>query len=361
MLAFYISPNLSVHQYGGAVVAHSNLQALQAILGISVTPMTVNRYACADVIKLANSESRLGTLLSHLMLLSATTLKLRGFLHLIRMVRKQKPDFVWFDSSCFGVLSWLIKIISPKTKVYVFFQNIEKNMIKMEIRSNLINILKFPAVALNESLSIRYADRCLAITESVARHIRSVSQRTGVDSISIGRRDDFVISERPSPYEFDYILFVGSDFPPNVSAVKFLDQKLAGRLDNLKIVVVGSGMEKHANKFTNVVIAGSVDDISLYYQHARKVVAPLISGDGMKIKIAEALMFGKTVVATPFAAVGYEEMPSFALQIAEGAAKFMSLLLQPSPLYDENIRRLWLDNYSQEALSRKIGQVVAHG
>ncbi len=361
MLAFYISPNLSVHHYGGAVVAHSNLQALEAIPGISVTPMTVNRYACADVIKLASSESRLGTLLSHLMLLSATTLKFRGFLHLIKMVRNQKPDLVWFDSSCFGVLAWLIKIISPKTKVYVFFQNIEKNMIKMEVKSNTINILKFPAVALNESLSIRYADRCLAITESVARYIRSISKKACVDCISIGRRDDFVLSSQPSPYEFDYILFVGSDFPPNVSAVKFLDQKLAGRIGDLKIVVVGSGMERHVDKFKNVVIAGSVDDISLYYQHACKVVAPLISGDGMKIKIAEALMFGKTVVSTPFAAVGYENMPSFALHIAEGAAHFLSLLLQPSPLYDENIRRLWLDNYSQEALSRKIGQVIAHG
>jgi glycosyltransferase involved in cell wall biosynthesis len=49
-----------------------------------------------------------------------------------------------------------------------------------------------------------------------------------------------------------------------------------------------------------------VEDLADLYRRADFVVAPIFSGGGMKVKTAEALSYGKTVVGTPEALRGYE-------------------------------------------------------
>ena len=43
-----------------------------------------------------------------------------------------------------------------------------------------------------------------------------------------------------------------------------------------------------------------------WYRNSKFVVAPIFDGSGMKTKVAEALMYGKKIVGTPEAFVGYE-------------------------------------------------------
>ncbi len=57
---------------------------------------------------------------------------------------------------------------------------------------------------------------------------------------------------------------------------------------------------------SNVRFVGFVESLPDFYASCSVIVAPLLSGGGVKIKVAEALCFGKAVVTTP---VGAEGMP----------------------------------------------------
>ena len=51
-----------------------------------------------------------------------------------------------------------------------------------------------------------------------------------------------------------------------------------------------------------------------YFQNAEFYVAPVFSGAGMKVKVAEALSYGLTVVGSHHALVGYEESAPFVIE-----------------------------------------------
>ena len=54
---------------------------------------------------------------------------------------------------------------------------------------------------------------------------------------------------------------------------------------------------------------GYVDSLQDFYDSCGVIVAPLLSGGGVKIKVAEALCFGKPVVTTPVGAEGIAILP----------------------------------------------------
>lgn len=51
-------------------------------------------------------------------------------------------------------------------------------------------------------------------------------------------------------------------------------------------------------------------------------VAPIFSGGGMKVKIAESLMHNRAVISTTFAAIGYEDTDSDSIITADDAQSF---------------------------------------
>jgi succinoglycan biosynthesis protein ExoO len=71
---------------------------------------------------------------------------------------------------------------------------------------------------------------------------------------------------------------------------------------------------------------GRVADLGALYANSRAVIAPLHEGTGLKIKVVEALGFGRALVATPFAARGVEDGANTAFAVANSAEEFASCL-----------------------------------
>jgi glycosyltransferase involved in cell wall biosynthesis len=67
---------------------------------------------------------------------------------------------------------------------------------------------------------------------------------------------------------------------------------------------------------------GYVDDIEPFYQSAKCLVAPLLSGSGIKIKIVNALARGLPVVTTPIGIEGFPPGFESAIAVAETPAAF---------------------------------------
>lgn len=79
-----------------------------------------------------------------------------------------------------------------------------------------------------------------------------------------------------------------------------------------KIIVCGKGLPEFFNSLSdyadkNVIYAGFVDDISIYFKAADIFLNPILSGGGVKTKAIEALAMNCTVISTELGAMGIKE------------------------------------------------------
>lgn len=113
------------------------------------------------------------------------------------------------------------------------------------------------------------------------------------------------------------ILFVGDlQFPPNISGLdRFISNifpKIRYKCPEAEFHIVGRGLSRENAlkwaKAPGVCVQGFIEDLSTCYKKAAFCVVPIYFGGGTKIKVLEALSFGRTVVATPDALRGYSRL-----------------------------------------------------
>ena len=111
------------------------------------------------------------------------------------------------------------------------------------------------------------------------------------------------------------LLFNGTlDYKPNQDAVDLILQTINPLLISnaalkYKIIICGKGLpaayaelKEYADK--NIIYAGFVDDINIYFKGADLFINPVIDGGGIKTKLVEALGYGLSVVSTKSGAIG---------------------------------------------------------
>ncbi len=139
-------------------------------------------------------------------------------------------------------------------------------------------------------------------------------------------------------------LFNGTlDYLPNLAALDIILQEINPRLQKTapfpyKILVCGNRLPaayQELKDHPNILYAGFVDDISLYFKAAAVFLNPVNEGGGIKTKLVEAIGYGCQAVSTANGAIGVD--PSICngkLAIAEGweqfAAAAISMALKPS-------------------------------
>lgn len=138
------------------------------------------------------------------------------------------------------------------------------------------------------------------------------------------------------------IAFVGAmSFPPNIAAVRWFVRgvlpDLRSRCPGISVTIVGRDPTAAVLALAAdpiVTVTGEVDDVRPYLARAAVVIAPMVSGSGIKNKILEAMAMRRPVVATGLAAEGVAGQPGRDLLVADGAAEFgaavESLLADPA-------------------------------
>jgi glycosyltransferase involved in cell wall biosynthesis len=132
-------------------------------------------------------------------------------------------------------------------------------------------------------------------------------------------------------------LFVGSGHGPNIAGLRwFLEEvwPLVRQTTPDARLLIAGGVSRHfpAPLPAGVTSLGRVDDIGEAYSRAAVVVAPIHQGSGVKIKILEAISFGRPCVTTSVGLEGLEAMQP-ALRVAntpqDFAAETSRLLADP--------------------------------
>lgn len=140
-----------------------------------------------------------------------------------------------------------------------------------------------------------------------------------------------ISQQAPNPDNGPCIGFICSfGHPPNVEALMFLNQQIAPRIQHthpsLRFLIAGRNPPQAlvSSAPSNVSFLGFVDSLPDFYASCDLVVAPLLSGGGIKIKVAEALAYGKALVATSIGVEGLDIEHGRHFLLANSAEDFVA-------------------------------------
>jgi hypothetical protein len=273
-------------------------------------------------------------------------------------------DLVFIDSSLYGRL---IKPIKRKknVKIIVFFHNCEYKFFCDQ--TNLLKYFLASAAHYNENKSINGADFVYFISEKdrieteIIYHKKIINYKilpvtlTSTGFIGNNNRDS------------ETLLFVGSAFYANIHAVLWFVKNVLPFIKK-KFLIIGRGM-KSAIKLdlidsslrNRIQIIDHVSDLTDFYRQVKYVIAPVFIGSGMKVKIAEAFMYGNFVIGTDFAFEGYKK-DELILRVCNSSADFIKVL-KTEISYDERyIYNYFLSHYETncvvEDFTKQIKNII---
>jgi glycosyltransferase involved in cell wall biosynthesis len=238
-----------------------------------------------------------------------------------------------------------------------------------EHETNTLRRLTLRAIARSlRRYEIAHLDTCDAlvpITEDDAREFRALGCSRPIHVLAGGVDIEAVHADEVTS---DSVGFLGSlDYRPNQEAAVWIAEELRPRLlvhaPGVDLRIGGSNAPQWLR--TRLAAAGlplteNIEESAAYLRPMRAVIAPLLSGGGMRIKILEAMALGKPVVATTVAAAGIDVRHGRNILLADDAESFAlevaGLLREPSRAraIGQAGRSLVETRYASDALARDL-------
>lgn len=218
---------------------------------------------------------------------------------------------LFIDTSLLGHAVSKIKAAVPHVHTTVFFHNVETDYFRELIKTSgsYRHYLLINAVQVNERDAVKNADLNIIMSDVDRQRLEYKYGPSSWHIMPTSFEDNFCAEQIKCSADCNVsLLFVGSFFYQNEQAVRWFVKEVVPDLNkNITLYVVGRGFEKLREELQSdkVHIIGGVKNLDDWYYNCDAVVSPIFSGAGMKTKIAEALMYGKTIFGTPAAFVGY--------------------------------------------------------
>lgn len=338
-----INPNI---QSGGSVIAKRDLSILKSHFSVEeIQIYSSTRNALHKIIDIFCSEN--------------PVLYSRSAVNLIKKaIKKSKCDTVFLENSLLGNFAKYASKYCNK-KVVTYFQNCEYDL-SLQCRSKIWHNVIYKL----EKQAIDYSSHMLILNSRDQKALRHTYGYKGNNNTIIPISMDDMLQGKDlvcnNCSNEPFGLFIGSLFRPNENAVKFLIDELADELP-IKIKVVGYNFENfNYKKHNKVEIIGTINDLNRYIVDAEFVIFPIWEGSGMKVKTCHAMMFGKAIFGTSEAFEGYELTNN--MFVCNDKNTFLKSIKDylngQHEKFNQNIRDIWLKNYSNNIVERSLVNVI---
>ena len=243
------------------------------------------------------------------------------FLTVRKMLKRERSTHLLIEHPYYGWLAWLLRSGTGAQWV-VHSHNIEY------MRSKSIGRWWWKALKSYEGWVYRKADNIFFISEDdrehAIRHLGAAKDKTiavtygieqpaiplDIDECSGKVRELYNIADDCNILLFNGALYHSTNYDAlSVILEQINPHLLAHSTFRYKIIVCGKGLPDFFNELKeyadkNVIYAGFVEDISMYFKAADIFLNPILTGAGVKTKAIEALAMNCTVVSTPLGALG---------------------------------------------------------
>lgn len=275
---------------------------------------------------------------------------------ILQYIEELHPDILFLDSSNLG---GLLKKISYKPQTFIFFHNIEKDYTWNKVKNEGARyIFSYIASCYNEQVATTLADKIICLNERDSIRLQELYQKKPDCLLPISFQDTFDGAKVKRSAANKKILFIGSCFGPNYEGIKWFVNNIMKELSDYSLEIVGKDFEQKKAELerSNVTVKGTVDNLEDYYYSAVAVIMPIQYGCGMKVKTAEAMMYGVNILATDEALEGYDVDHIKGIYRCNHPEEFIANIKQiyeaEQPVtYQQEVRNYFLDFHNQ---SRQI-------
>lgn len=240
---------------------------------------------------------------------------------------------------------------------------------RQNIWSKLFQGLQYLKVRSFEKNVLRRFNTCVIVNKRDGESLKRLCPDLNMILIPNGVDTEYFIprggQEKPAT-----LTFIGDmSYPPNVDAIQYFYRdiygKLKSKLNEINLYIVGRNPTREIRALScdsTVTVTGYVEDVRPYISSASVIIAPFISGTGIKNKILEAMASGKPVISTSIGVDGIEAVSGKDVIIADEAEVFINSvinLLSDSNLrkiIGENGRRFVEANYSWAEMAKRLDQ-----
>lgn len=361
---------------GGHTYRMATAKALKNLIGyenldIVLSELDASDWGCNVVMRMksySSGKEKLRNLLEG----NITQRSNKDIDEIVNLINKNQYDIVLFGSSETGKLISEVKR-RCNVKTMTWYHDIVADVIerkkKTEFNLKMLPIWNTEKKA--EGTDARLTDVPIVLHRRDAELLQKYWGRKTDVFIPIALEDKFV------PYDYSaesekneklQLLFVGAyNWSVNVEAAKWFCENVMSKLNDYAVQfnIAGFQMENllkdgWVGQYKNVKVLGTVDDLAETYKKADVVVEPILTGSGMKVKTAEALMHGKEVIGTQEALVGYDELSD---KVCETAEDFISTIIRYStnrPARFVPLNRLaYEENYSIKGIENKLRYAIS--
>lgn len=245
------------------------------------------------------------------------------YFRLRKLIRTTRATHLIIEHPYYGWLAWLLGKTIPIPWI-VHSHNIEY------MRSRSIGRWWWKALKWYERWVYKKADVDLFISEDDMNHAiselnipakKSFPVTYGIETAAIpaDRMESKLLIQQLHGIQQDekILLFNGAlyhhtNYDALTAILEHINPVLLAGGFKYKILVCGKGLPEFFGELKdyqdkNIIYAGFVDDISLYFKAADIFLNPIISGGGVKTKAIEAISMNCTVVSTEIGAMGLKK------------------------------------------------------
>ncbi|MDX2249098.1 MAG: glycosyltransferase family 4 protein [Bacteroidia bacterium] len=279
-----------------------------------------------------------------------------------RLLEKNDYDVIQLETLFMAPYIPTIRRMKPKSLISLRAHNIEHEIWsrRADNENNPIKEYYFreTAARIKTFEETTYAtnpfDVAVPITGRDAGIVKNMGVKTPVWVSPAGiDEDDLDTSEVKT--EPQSLFYIGSlDWGPNVEGLEwFLKNvwpKIVKMHPKVKFYLAGRSMPDKYLKLEqeNIVIAGEVESAGKFIRSKSIMVVPILSGSGMRVKIAEGLAYGKPIVATRIAAEGIGVKHGYDILLADTPEEFancLSILIEKQSMVNtigQHAKGLWM-------------------
>jgi hypothetical protein len=242
------------------------------------------------------------------------------------------PDLIILNGSD---LLWMLPDCPPEVPVVVVALNIEHQLYARQIahmarmRPKFARVLERDCRKLREYewAGMRRAGRVIFVSEEDRR--TALSACPDIDSIVIPPVFDYEPAPRVASVSDRLAVGMFADFtwwPNRLSLEWFLREVWPSASADLELHLFGYGSERAARGVRRVTSHGSVDHPRDAFDRCDLMIAPIVDGAGVKVKVAEALYNRVPVAATSFALRGLPVQAIDSVWTCDSANEWIALL-----------------------------------
>ena len=200
-------------------------------------------------------------------------------------------------------------------------------------------------------------DDCIVVSNEEYEAFKEVLPNVKYSVVPNGVDIEFYAPSEASE-EWPSLIYVGVLYPygPNVEAILYFHSQmyktLKTRFADLRLYVVGPRPIEAVRSLArdpSIIVTGFVEDVRPYIARASVVIAPFVSGTGIKSKVLEGMAMGKPVVTTSIGVRGINATPGEHLHVADSPAAFVDRVQE---LLDDEAKRSRMGQQAREFVKK---------